>query len=169
MDETALRRDVAAAVTEYERLIGGYASYTHRMLDQLGPVEALSKLMADSKDPEGAPYACEGGTARTQLRDRRSQAPAAVPQADRSGGGVAARRGASRPVLIGRRASRLVADEGRLLRRRARARRRVAAFSPTPGGATRTQRLASYSMMEPPPRCPGDSAAPSFVGDEGEA
>jgi hypothetical protein len=53
MDDTALRNDVAIAVEEYERLIGGYASYTRRMLDQLGPVQALSKLMADSKIQKG--------------------------------------------------------------------------------------------------------------------
>jgi hypothetical protein len=53
MDDYALRRDVAIAVAEYEKLIGGYASYTHRMLDQLGPVPALSKLMADSKIQKG--------------------------------------------------------------------------------------------------------------------
>ena len=53
MDEDGLRRDVAIAVAEYEKLIGGYASYTHRMLDQLGPVGALSKLMADSKIQKG--------------------------------------------------------------------------------------------------------------------
>lgn len=53
MDDDALRRDVALAVAEYEKLIGGYASYTHRMLDQLGPVAALSKLMTDSKIQKG--------------------------------------------------------------------------------------------------------------------
>ena len=53
MEDDALRRDVALAVAEYERLIGGYASYTHRILDQLGPVGALSKLMADSKIQKG--------------------------------------------------------------------------------------------------------------------
>lgn len=53
MDDDALRRDVALAVAEYEKLIGGYASYTHRMLEQLGPVGALSKLMADSKIQKG--------------------------------------------------------------------------------------------------------------------
>lgn len=53
MDDSALRRDIAAATEEYERLIGGYASYTHRMLDQHGPVEALSRLMADSKIQKG--------------------------------------------------------------------------------------------------------------------
>ncbi|HEX8654226.1 MAG TPA: hypothetical protein VF693_03270 [Allosphingosinicella sp.] len=53
MEDDALRRDVALAVAEYERLIGGYASYTHRMLDQLGPVGALSKLMAHSKIQKG--------------------------------------------------------------------------------------------------------------------
>lgn len=53
MDDDALRLDVALAVAEYEKLIGGYASYTHRMLDQLGTVAALSKLMADSKIQKG--------------------------------------------------------------------------------------------------------------------
>jgi hypothetical protein len=53
MDDNALLRDVALAVAEYEKLIGGYASYTHRMLDQLGPIGALSKLMADSKIQKG--------------------------------------------------------------------------------------------------------------------
>lgn len=53
MEDDAFRRDVAVAVAEYEKLIGGYASYTHRMLDQLGPVDALSKLMADSKIQKG--------------------------------------------------------------------------------------------------------------------
>lgn len=53
MDDDALRRDVSVAVAEYEKLIGGYAAYTHRMLDQLGPVGALSKLMADSKFQKG--------------------------------------------------------------------------------------------------------------------
>lgn len=53
MDDHALRRDVATAVEEYEKLIGGYASYTHRMLEELGPVTALSKLMADSKIQKG--------------------------------------------------------------------------------------------------------------------
>jgi hypothetical protein len=53
MDDDALRRDVSLAVAEYEKLIGGYASYTHRMLEQLGPVGALSKLMADSKIQKG--------------------------------------------------------------------------------------------------------------------
>lgn len=53
MDDDALRRDIALAVAEYEKLIGGYASYTHRMLDQLGPIGALSKLMADSKIQKG--------------------------------------------------------------------------------------------------------------------
>jgi signal transduction histidine kinase len=53
MDDADFRRDVDAAVSEYERLIGGYASNTHRMLDQLGLVGALSKLMADSKIQKG--------------------------------------------------------------------------------------------------------------------
>lgn len=53
MDDAALRRDVAIAVEEYEKLIGAYASYTHRMLDQHGAVGALSKLMADSRIQKG--------------------------------------------------------------------------------------------------------------------
>ena len=53
MDDDALRHDVASAVAEYERQIGTYASYTHRMLGQLGPVAALSRLMADSKIQKG--------------------------------------------------------------------------------------------------------------------
>lgn len=53
MKDDALSRDVAGAVAEYERLIGGYASYTHRMLDQLGPVSALSRLMAESRIQKG--------------------------------------------------------------------------------------------------------------------
>lgn len=53
MSDSELRRDVANAVEEYEKLIGGYASYTHRMLEQMGPVPALSKLMADSKIQKG--------------------------------------------------------------------------------------------------------------------
>jgi hypothetical protein len=53
MNDSELRRDVGNAVEEYEKLIGGYASYTHRILDQLGPVLALSKLMADGKIQKG--------------------------------------------------------------------------------------------------------------------
>ena len=53
MKDDALDRDVAAAVAEYERIIGGYASYTHRMLEQLGPVTALTRLMSDSKIQKG--------------------------------------------------------------------------------------------------------------------
>jgi len=53
MSNAALLRDVYAAVAEYEALISGYAAYTHRMLEQLGPVEALSRLMADSKIQKG--------------------------------------------------------------------------------------------------------------------
>lgn len=52
-DQLILARDVDAAVVEYERLIGGYASYTHRMLQQLGPVGALTRLMGDSKIQKG--------------------------------------------------------------------------------------------------------------------
>ncbi|WPZ03889.1 hypothetical protein T8S45_13835 [Blastomonas marina] len=53
MDDSALRRDIAIAINEYERLIGGYATYTHRMIESHGPVEALSRLMADSKIQKG--------------------------------------------------------------------------------------------------------------------
>jgi hypothetical protein len=56
--------------------------------------------------------------------------------------------------------ARLVADEGFLPGEEARARRMVAAH-PT--------LLLLGLMMEPPSRCPGDSAAPSFVREEGEA
>jgi hypothetical protein len=54
-------RDVYAAVAEYEALIGGYASYTHRMLEQYGPVETLSKLMADSKIQKGLKTLAKAG------------------------------------------------------------------------------------------------------------
>lgn len=53
METDALTREVYAATEEYERLIGGYASYTHRMLEQHGVIEALSRLMADSKIQKG--------------------------------------------------------------------------------------------------------------------
>ena len=52
-DQLMLARDVDAAVAEYEMLIGGYASYTHRMLQQLGPLGALARLMGDSKIQKG--------------------------------------------------------------------------------------------------------------------
>ena len=53
MSELGLLREIHEAVAEYERLIGGYASYTHQMLDRLGPVVAISKLMGDSKIQKG--------------------------------------------------------------------------------------------------------------------
>jgi hypothetical protein len=48
-----LRSEIDVAIAEYERLIGGYASYTHQMLDRWGPKEAISRLMADSKIQKG--------------------------------------------------------------------------------------------------------------------
>lgn len=48
-----LLTEIETAVTEYERLIGGYASYTHQMLDRWGPKESISRLMADSKIQQG--------------------------------------------------------------------------------------------------------------------
>ena len=53
MSESELLREIHEAVAEYERLIGGYASYTHQMLDRWGPVEAISRLMSDSKIQKG--------------------------------------------------------------------------------------------------------------------
>ncbi|ASK87267.1 hypothetical protein [Sphingorhabdus sp. SMR4y] len=53
MEDAALRRDIDLAIEEYERLIGGYATYTHRMIDTYGPKEALCRLMADSKIQKG--------------------------------------------------------------------------------------------------------------------
>jgi len=53
VDNPALARDIVAAINEYEVLIGGYATYTHRMIDAHGAVEALSRLMADSKIQKG--------------------------------------------------------------------------------------------------------------------
>ena len=53
MKEDVLLREIHEAVAEYERLIGGYASYTHQMLDRLGPVVAVSKLVSDSKIQKG--------------------------------------------------------------------------------------------------------------------
>ncbi|WP_444854108.1 hypothetical protein [Sphingosinicella sp.] len=38
---------------EYERLIGGYAAYTHRMLEQLGSVTALGRLMSEARIQKG--------------------------------------------------------------------------------------------------------------------
>lgn len=63
MKDDALARDVATAVAEYERLIGGYASYTHRMLDQLGPVTTLSRLMAESRIQKGLKTLAKAGKA----------------------------------------------------------------------------------------------------------
>ena len=59
--DAALTRDVYAAVAEYERLVGGYASYTHRMLEQHGVVEALSRLLADSKIQKGLKTLAKAG------------------------------------------------------------------------------------------------------------
>lgn len=53
MESDALDREIAEAVREYERLIGGYAAHTHRMLDQLGPVAALGRLMSDARIQKG--------------------------------------------------------------------------------------------------------------------
>lgn len=53
MEDAALHRDIALAIEEYERIIGGYATYTHRMIATYGPIEALSRLMADSKIQNG--------------------------------------------------------------------------------------------------------------------
>jgi hypothetical protein len=53
VSEELLWREIHEAIEEYERLIGGYASYTHQMLERWGPKEAISKLMTDSKIQKG--------------------------------------------------------------------------------------------------------------------
>jgi hypothetical protein len=48
-----LEREIYQAIEEYERLIGGYASYTHQMIARWGPKETVARLMADSKIQKG--------------------------------------------------------------------------------------------------------------------